>query len=348
MSQVLYRKYRPQSFEDVLGQDSIVKTLSSQIKLKTISHAYLFIGSRGTGKTSIARIFARELGVGPDDIYEIDSASNNSVENIREIIDSTSTLPFSSPYKVYILDEVHMLSKSASNALLKTLEEPPSHVIFILATTEAHKVFDTIASRTEVYTFKKPTVDILKKAVLNVCKKEGFEIDSQTAEMLSLLGDGSFRDTLGNVQKLMSVSKDKKLSYDEAILITGAPKIEIVNDFVKFFLYEDVEKTLSVIASAKNSGTEALIFCRLVIDKIRMLMLMRFGQESFIKNIVSENDLDFLTSLKEDKNIKVDSKKLDRLLCAYLDISKSFIPFLPLELAVVEMIGDKEEGLFKS
>ncbi len=343
MSQVLYRKYRPQSFDEVLGQDNIVKTLKSQIKLKTISHAYLFVGSRGTGKTSIARIFAKELGVGPDDIYEIDSASNNSVENIREIIDSTSTLPFNSPFKVYILDEVHMLSKSASNALLKTLEEPPSHVIFILATTEQHKVFDTIASRTEIHTFKKPTVQILKQAVLNVCKQEGFEIDSQTAEMLSLLGDGSFRDTLGNVQKLISVSKDKKLSYDEAVIITGAPKIEIINNFISNFLSGDVSKTLSVISDAKNSGTEALLFCRMVIDKIRMLMLIKFGQQALVKDLISENDLEFLTSLKEDKNIKVDSKKLDRLLSVYLDISKSFIPFLPLELAVVEMIGEKKD-----
>ncbi len=340
MSQVLYRKYRPQSFEDVLGQDHIVKTLSSQIKLKKVAHAYLFIGSRGTGKTSIARIFAKELGVSSDDLYEIDSASNNSVENIREITSGVSTLPFNSPYKIYILDEVHMLSKSASNALLKTLEEPPSHVIFILATTEAHKVFDTISSRTETYVFKKPTVEILKQAVLNVCKKEGFEVDSQTAEMLSILGDGSFRDTLGNVQKVISISKDKKISYDEAVLVTGAPKIEIINDFVKNLSLGDLKNSLKALEKAKSSSVDPLVFCRVVVDKFRSILLLRFGQEDFIKENLSSTDMDFIKSIEGDKKVKVNSKTIDRLLLAYTQIPRSFAEFLPMELAVVDLLGE--------
>ena len=144
---VLYRKYRPSNFKEVLGQDHIVKTLGGAINLGNISHAYLFAGTRGTGKTSIARIFANEIKTTENDLYEIDAASNRGIDDIRELRDSVNVLPFESPYKVYIIDEVHMLTKEAFNALLKTLEEPPKHVIFILATTEIEKLPDTIFSR---------------------------------------------------------------------------------------------------------------------------------------------------------------------------------------------------------
>ncbi|MAZ40838.1 hypothetical protein CL654_01870 [bacterium] len=164
MEQVaLYRKYRPQSLNDVLGQDHIVEALKHSLKNKSISHAYLFSGPRGTGKTSIARILARELKTSPEDLYEIDGASNRGIDEIRSLKEGVATLPFASPYKVYVIDEVHMLTKEAFNALLKTLEEPPSYVVFILATTELHKVPDTIVSRCQSFIFKKPTEKILKK-----------------------------------------------------------------------------------------------------------------------------------------------------------------------------------------
>src|SRR5574343_652540 len=171
----LYRKYRPQSFKEVLGQDHIVKVLESSIESNKVSHAYLFVGSRGTGKTSVARIFARDIGVSENDMYEIDAASNRGIEDIRELRDGVRVLPFDSKYKVYIIDEVHMLSKDAWGALLKTLEEPPKHVIFILATTELHKVPDTIISRCQVFTFKKATNVICRKMLSEVASKEGYE-----------------------------------------------------------------------------------------------------------------------------------------------------------------------------
>src|SRR3989344_4156987 len=151
----LYRKYRPTKFEDVIGQTHIISVLENEIKADRVSHAYLFSGSRGTGKTSVARIFASTLGVNPEDIYEIDAASNRGIDDIRAIRESVHTLPYSSKYKIYIVDEVHMLTKEAFNALLKTLEEPPAHVIFILATTEPHKLLDTVISRCEHFTFKR-------------------------------------------------------------------------------------------------------------------------------------------------------------------------------------------------
>ena len=211
----LYRKYRPQNFKDVLGQENIVKVLEGSIALGNISHSYLFAGSRGTGKTSVARIFAKAIGCSDNDLYEIDAASNRGIDDIRELREAVNTLPFESPYKVYIIDEVHMLTKEAFNALLKTLEEPPKHIVFILATTEIEKLPETIVSRCQVFSFKKPSQKILKELVLNLAKKEGFKIESSSADLIAILGDGSFRDTQGILQKILSFSKDKKISAEE-------------------------------------------------------------------------------------------------------------------------------------
>src|SRR3989338_3318843 len=230
----LYRKYRPSKFSEVLGQNHIVDVLESSVETNKVSHAYLFVGSRGTGKTSVARIFAREIGVSDNDLYEIDAASNRGIEDIKALREGVRVLPFDSKYKVYIIDEVHMLSKDAWGALLKTLEEPPKHAIFILATTEFHKVPDTIISRCQVFTFRKASDAILKKMLLEVAQKEGYELDSGSAELLAILGDGSFRDALGTLQKVLNFSgspglpaqagkggKLKKIKREEIEKITG-------------------------------------------------------------------------------------------------------------------------------
>lgn len=200
--EALYRAYRPQKFADVAGQDHIVDALSAQVKGGTVAHAYLFSGSRGLGKTSIARIFAREVGATEKDIYEIDAASHTGVDHVRELIDGVYTLPFESPYKVYILDEAHMLSKGAWNALLKTLEEPPAHVIFILATTELGKVPETVLSRCQVYEFKKPTREGVVRLVTRIAKKEGYELEAGVADLVALLCEGSYRDALSVLEKI--------------------------------------------------------------------------------------------------------------------------------------------------
>ena len=160
---VMYRRYRPTTFKDVVGQDHVVEALERSIKNKTIGHAYLFAGGRGTGKTSVARIFASEIGCTEKDLYEMDAASNRGIDDVRAIRDAVSTMPFESPYKVYIIDEAHMLTKEAFNALLKTLEEPPPHAVFILATTEAEKIPETVVSRCQTFNFKKPTQKILRE-----------------------------------------------------------------------------------------------------------------------------------------------------------------------------------------
>ncbi len=215
MTQALYRKYRPLGWDAVRGQEHIVETLQSSIKLGNVAHAYLFFGSRGTGKTTVARIVARELGTSDNDIFEMDAASNRGIDDIRELRENISTLPFDSKYKVYIIDEAHMLTKEAWNAMLKTLEEPPAHVVFILATTELEKVPETIVSRCQVYTFKKPTMATLRDLAIDTAKSEGFTLEPAGADLVALLGDGSFRDMYGMLQKAIAGSVDKKISLKE-------------------------------------------------------------------------------------------------------------------------------------
>lgn len=346
----LYRKYRPKSFKNVLGQNHIVEVLESSIKNNKVSHAYLFIGSRGTGKTSVARIFAKEMGVGDNDLYEIDAASNRGIEDIRALRDGVRVLPFDSKYKVYIIDEVHMLSKDAWGALLKTLEEPPSHVIFILATTELHKVPETIISRCQVFTFKKATDVILKKMILDVALKEDYEIDNGGAELLAILGDGSYRDALGTLQKVLNFSKSKIIKKEEIEKITGAPKNILVNNFISAITDKNLEEGISTIRKASYDNLDMKLFLKLIIQKFRIAIILKYaprlekemaknqGEEDFVflKGIV-KNDLS--TQLKESKAGMINSLTLSVLLDSYQNIDKAFISELPLELALVKILS---------
>ena len=211
----LYRKYRPSTFEEVLGQKETIALLRKEIEDDSISHAYLFSGGRGTGKTSVARIFASAVGAKPADIYEMDAASNRSIDDIRALREAVLSMPFESPYKVYIIDEVHMLTKEAFNALLKTLEEPPAHVVFILATTEIEKVLPTILSRCQVFQFKAPTKEILRDAILHAAKGEQFTLAPDAAVLIAVAADGSFRDGLGITEKVIMASPNTKADADE-------------------------------------------------------------------------------------------------------------------------------------
>lgn len=338
MSEALYRKYRPSKFKDVVGQDHVVKVLETEAKSGNISHAYLFAGTRGIGKTSVARIFAEEIGTSKSDIYEIDAASNTSVDDIRSLNESVFTLPFESKYKVYILDEVHMLSKSASNALLKTLEEPPAHVVFILATTETHKIPETVLSRCEVYTFRKPSQETLKKVVLNVAKKEGYILDDASAELIALLGDGSFRDTLGIVQKVIAFSKDKKISEEEVRLVTGAPSVEIVHNLIESICEKNLENGLKAIKKAVEQNIDMSVFLKLVLQTTRAILLVRFGAESSVKNDLSEKEFAFVSKVAKS-NTEFSSQVLVEFLDAHEKTSSSYIPSLPLELAIINIIN---------
>jgi len=334
----LYRKYRPSDFKGILGQDHIVKVLEGAIRGGNISHAYLFCGSRGTGKTSSARIFAHEIGCSRSDLLEIDAASNRGIEDIRELREAVKTFPFEGKYKVYIIDEVHMLSKDAFNALLKTLEEPPAHVIFILATTELHKVPETVLSRCQVFTFKKPPQEILKNLVLDVAKKEGRTLESASADLIALLGDGSFRDTLVTLQKILTSVEEKKITAEEVERITGVPKSAIVNEFLLALNEENPEKALLALRAVTSDNIDVGVFLKLVISKLRAVMLLRFApemKESLADDFTVE-DFKFLTNFPPNRTIKL-SDVLMALLNAHAGSQKSFIRELPVELAIAKL-----------
>ncbi|MES2202841.1 MAG: DNA polymerase III subunit gamma/tau, partial [Patescibacteria group bacterium] len=261
----LYRKYRPETFDEVKGEQDIVAVLKAAVSQDKLAHAYLFAGSRGTGKTSMARILARAVGTAEEDIYEIDAASNRQVDDARSLREGVSTLPFNSRYKFYILDEVHMFTKDAWNTLLKTLEEPPAHAMFVLATTELDKVPETIVSRCQVFAFTKPSHETLKKLVVDVAKKEGATIDPAGAELIAMMGDGAYRDTLGILQKVLTISTDKKLSEAEVAAVVGAPSSALVNEFINALSAKDIEKSLGVFHDALAGGVEAKVFLMLVV-----------------------------------------------------------------------------------
>ncbi|HEV3245080.1 MAG TPA: DNA polymerase III subunit gamma/tau [Candidatus Paceibacterota bacterium] len=340
----LYRQYRPRSFAEVRGQGQVTETLEKAIKNGKVAHAYLFSGSRGTGKTSVARILAKALGVSDKDLYEIDAASNTGVDNIRELREGVQTAPFDSPYKFYIIDEAHMLSRQAWNALLKTLEEPPAHVIFVLATTERDKVPETIQSRCEVYTFKQPTREVLTQAVNDVAKKEGYSLERSAAELIALLAEGSFRDALSILQKVLAVSNDKKIDVAEVEEVSGAPRGELIRQLLSGIAKKDAKLALGAIRKAVEQNLDARTLAKLLIHRMRVVLLMRYAPDladEFSKE-VSEDDAKLAKEISKERG--VNSETLRTLLEAYSTMAYAAVPHLPLELAVIDICADKKDA----
>lgn len=337
----LYRKYRPGDFSAVRGQEQVVKVLEAALSQNKVAHAYLFAGSRGTGKTSMARIFAKALGVTEKDLYEMDAASQTGVDDIRLLQEGVATLPFESPYKVYVIDEAHMLSKSAFNALLKTLEEPPRHVVFILATTELHKVPETVISRCQTFEFKKPSHEVLKALVMDVAKEEGAMLAPASAELIALMGEGSFRDTLGILQKVLTLSSDKKLTDAEVAEVVGAPRGEVVNEFLSALAKKDIAGALSVAHAAHASGADAKTFLTLVLAKIRAVLLLRFAPElkRELATQFSAEDTALLETLAGKEGSFINAALLSEMITALLETSRAPIPLIPLELALYRVLG---------
>ncbi|MBL8158805.1 DNA polymerase III subunit gamma/tau [bacterium] len=335
--QTLYRAYRPASFSEVRGQEQVTETLKAAIKNKKIGHAYLFHGGRGTGKTSVARILAKELGVSNKDLYEIDAASNTGVDNIRELREGVNVVPFESPYKFYIIDEAHMLSKAAFNAFLKTLEEPPAHAIFVLATTEREKIPDTIQSRCEIYTFKQPSRETLSEIITDTAKKEGYSMERGAPELVAMLADGSFRDAFSILQKILAVSKDKKVNVDEVLKVTGMPKAEVVRQILGSIAHKDAEAGLAALQGAIEHGMDMRVLARLLIHRLRIALLIRYapGLAESLSKELPEDDQAFVTGLS--KLPSVNSDMLRTILEAHSIMAYAAVPHLPLEMAIIDI-----------
>ncbi len=339
---VLYRKYRPQSFKEVLGQEHIISILEATARAGAPAHAYLFAGSRGTGKTSVARIFAREIGCAAEDLYEMDGASNRNIEDVRELREAVRTLPFKSPFKVYIIDEVHMFTTPAFNALLKTLEEPPKHVVFILATTDPEKLPDTILSRCQIFKFGKPSHALLGKMASAVAKKEGFALEPSASELVALLGDGSFRDTHGVLQRVLGASgSEKKIAREFVERVTNAPSATRVNELISAIAERDLAKGLLVIDRLAEADTNFTLFSKLLLEKIRLVLLLRYMPETE-KKAAEELTPDELAQYKlfaKERTKEINSHTLLALIDAHTALGRAHLPQVPLELALMSLLA---------
>lgn len=340
----LYRKYRPQKFGEVLGQDHIVKILKNAIKLNRVSHAYLFSGPRGIGKTTVARILAKEVKCSDIDLIEIDAASSRGIDEIRALRDSVRFSPMEGKIKVYIIDEVHMLTKEAFNALLKTLEEPPSHVIFILATTELEKVPQTIVSRCQSFSFRKIPENILRNSAVKVAKEEGFVIDEEVAGLIALFADGSFRDSQSMLDQVLSLgdkNKDNKITGKEVREFLSVPAREIIEDFLLSLFERSVEKGMTVVQKAVDQNLDPKVFLKLILRDLRSLLLIRLSPNSqkVLKETMGKREFDFLEKHKDDFTVEELEKALSAFLETYDTRTRPYLPHLPIELALIKILS---------
>ena len=313
----MYRKFRPQNFDDVRGQEHIVTTLKNQIKANRIGHAYLFCGTRGTGKTTVAKILAKAVNCeNPKDgspcgecavcqaiaqgrslnVIEIDAASNNGVDNIRQIREEVEYSPTEGKYKVYIIDEVHMLSIGAFNALLKTLEEPPAYVIFILATTEANKIPITILSRCQRYDFHRISVETIAERLRELCEQEQIETEEKALTYIAKAGDGSMRDAISLLDRCVAFHLGEKLTYDGTLEVLGALDTEVFGRVLRAILARDITGLIELLDEMTVRGRELGRFVTDFIWYLRNLMLLKSSDHmEDILDLSSEN----LASMKE-------------------------------------------------
>jgi len=335
----LYRRYRPQTFDEVVGQDHVVSAIQGAVANNTFVHAYLFSGGRGTGKTSVARILATSIGVHANDLYEIDAASNRGIDDVRELREAVNVRPMESPYKLYIIDEVHMLTKEAFNALLKTLEEPPAHVVFVLATTECEALPDTVVSRCQHFTFNQPTRDVLCDVVKRISQEEGYHIDTSGADLVAVLGEGSFRDTLGVLQKIISGVQGKKITEEYIAQVTRSPQNTVVNTIVKAIGYKTPDKALMTIRESSMSGIDMRVLTLRVLKKVRTILLLRFAPDmkDTLLGETGEDEHAFIQNLVEDTTYVITSQTITTLIDASRKTQYTIDTSIPLEIAILQL-----------
>ena len=369
MSLVIYRKYRPKTFSEVIGQSHIVQTLTRAIASGKISHAYLFAGPRGTGKTTIARLLAKAISCEKNDNYEpcnkcpscieftkgqaldlieIDAASNRGIDEIRELRDGIRFSPSRSKYKVFIIDEVHMLTTPAFNALLKTLEEPPAHAIFILATTEVHKVLPTIISRTQRFDFKKLSLAEISQRLKLIARKEGIKAEKGVLELIAINADGSMRDAESMLGQVITYAgSDKEITLEEVRQVLGIVDINLVMKFTDVLIEKDISKALTFINKLLDQGHNLTQFTNSLINYLRKLLFVKVDKNlsPLVGEELTKEQLNVVLKQSEVFSLENLSKIVQLFIDAHREIKYSSLPQIPLELAVVEgtkLISDKE------
>lgn len=310
MYQALYRKYRSRTFDEVVGQDQVINSIKYQVKNSTVSHAYIFSGTRGTGKTSTAKILARAVNCehpidgnpcnecetcksilrGTNlDVVEMDAASNNGVDDIRDLREKAFYPPSTSKYKVYIIDEVHMLSKGAFNALLKILEEPPKHLIFILATTEIERVPQTILSRTQRYTFKRISIDTISKNISEILTKEGKSIDEAGIDLIAQMADGSMRDAVSLLDRVVAIN-DNNISYDKIIEVLGVTTEDTLFELATSILNSDASSIIMSVANLADDGKDMMVLIDGIVSFFRNILIAKNLNDP--RKIIRVRDMD--------------------------------------------------------
>lgn len=363
--QVLYRKYRPKSFDEVVGQEHVIGALMNAVKMNRVAHAYLFSGPRGVGKTTSARLLAKALNcTGKEkpcnkcqsctdfnqgrsmNLIEIDAASNRGIDEIRELRDSVRFMPASGEHKVYIIDEVHMLTREAFNALLKTLEEPPAHAVFVLATTDSEKVPATIISRTQHFDFRRPRIAELVGRLQKMAKSEGVSLDDTGARLIALAAEGSFRDSESILGQIMAV-EDKKITAAEVEEILGLPRRQSIKKLFELVLDKDAPAALKLIADLSDAGYDLPYVQKLLLQYYRAALFLKADPK--LQPIIAE---DLLPEELETISARLPNfapGEISRALAVIFDNMQRFrktpIPQLPLELTVLELIGGKKSDI---
>ena len=368
MNLALYREFRPKNFDEVIGQDFIVKTLKNQIKTNRLTHAYLFCGPRGTGKTSCAKIFAKAvncthssdgnpcgmcaecvaLSEPNTDIIEIDAASNNRVEEIRDLREKVNFPPLIGEYKVYIIDEVHMLTDSAFNALLKTLEEPPEYVIFILATTEIHKLPATILSRCTRFDFKLVPTQLLSEHLKNIFDKRNISYDEKSLYLIAKAGEGSVRDMLSIADSVASYC-DYKIDYQSAEKVIGLSDRESIKNILLSISKRDINEIFKAIKNALGMGKNIQILCKEMADFIKNLIMIKSGVTDYAILDIMPGEFKQYADIANLFNIQYLKSAFSKFAEIELDLKYSLNPENLFESACLEMLdyNDIEKNVSK-